>query len=297
MLRQIGAALNTKGSLRVHTGGVISIDHETRKESANEQQGTRRPAAGSRQGSARRQGTPGRSRPSGTAPRVGGDLRRAYEGQLSVVGEAYPTLQTFPDENGLWLLATSSILSGLTREATFLVALPYRLGLGPRAWGFWTTAEYPPQWIGPRHTNFEDGSICAFAPNDGAWAEGGDLRTLFDLYSVWALRQLYLEVFGLWPGKQYALVGSPLAMQVLYRLSECKDDELCGCGSETLRYAECCKPEDSKWNRIELIEHFLRAIPGGFGSRKPPAQIVKFIDGSDTLPSLADAISWSHALG
>lgn len=124
----------------------------------------------------------------------------------------------------------------------------------------------------------DDGTICAFAPNDGAWAEGGDLRTLFDLYSVWALRHLYLEVFGLWPGKQYALLG-PLALQVHYRLSECKDDELCGCGSETLRYADCCKPEDLKWNRLQLIEHFLRAIPGGFASRKPPAQVADFIEG------------------
>lgn len=207
---------------------------------------------------------------------------------MRLAGEAYPTLATFPDEDGLWLLVKSSILPGLTREATFLVALPYRLGVGPWAWGFWTETGSPPRWIGPRHTNFQDGTVCAFAPNDGAWTEGGDLRTLLDLYTVWAARQLLLEISGLWPGKQYALIGSPAALQVHYRLSECRDDELCGCGSETVRYADCCKPGDLMWNRLQLIEHFMRAIPGGFASRKPPAHVVDFIDGRTSLPSMAD---------
>lgn len=288
MLRQIGAALNTKGSLRVHTDGVISVDHETKKESADERERERRPAARPRQRTARRQGAPGGSRPSSPASRVGRDLQQAYESQLRPAGEAYPTLATYPDKDGLWLLVKSSILPGLTREATFLVALPYQPGLGPRAWGFWTETGSPPRWIGPRHTNFRDGSVCAFAPNDGAWTEGGDLRTLLDLYTVWAARQLFLEISGLWPGKQYALIGSPVALQVHYRLSECRDDELCGCGSETLRYADCCKPEDLKWNRLQLIEHFMRAIPDGFASRKPLAQVVNFIDGGASLPSMAD---------
>jgi len=82
----------------------------------------------------------------------------------------------------------SSPLSTLTREATFLVALPYRSGPGPRAWGFWT-AGTATSWIGPRHINFGDGSICAFSPDEGAWSEGGDLRTLIDLYNVWALAE------------------------------------------------------------------------------------------------------------
>lgn len=288
MLRQIGTALDTSGSLRVHTNGMISIDHETRKDSADGRQATRRPAARSRERAARRQGASRGSRPSGPASRIGGDLHHAYESQLRLAGEAYPTLATFPDKDGLWLLAKSSVLPSLTREATLIVALPYRPGLGPRAWGFWTAAETPPTWIGPRHTNFHDGTICAFAPNEGAWSEGGDLRTLFDLYTVWAARHLYLEVFGRWPGKQYALLGSPLALQVLYRLSECEDDELCGCGSETLQYADCCKTEDLKWNRLQLIEHFMSAIPGGFGSRKPPVPIVAHIEGRAARPSIAE---------
>lgn len=288
MLRQIGAALNRNGSLRVHIDGVISVDHQTQKENADERQRARRRAARPRQRAARRQGAPSGSRTSGAASRVGRELQQAYESHLRPAGEAYPTLATYPDKDGLWLLVKSSILPGLTREATFLVALPYRSGVGPRAWGFWTETGSPPRWIGPRHTNFQDGTICAFAPTDGAWAEGGDLRTLLDLYTVWAARQLFLEVFGLWPGKQYTILAGPLALQVLYRLSECKDDELCACGSETLRYADCCKPGDLKWNRMELIENFMQAIPGGFTSRKPPDHVVGFIDGRASLPSMAE---------
>jgi hypothetical protein len=48
-------------------------------------------------------------------------LRAAYEGQLTRLAEAYPTVRTFPDDDGMWLLANSSIISDLAREATFLV--------------------------------------------------------------------------------------------------------------------------------------------------------------------------------
>jgi hypothetical protein len=187
----------------------------------------------------------------------------------------------------MWLLARSSIISGLARDATFLVALPYQSGAGPRAWGFWTAIGLP-KWIGPRHTNFQDGSICAFSPDDGAWFEGGDLRTLLDLYSVWTLRNLHFEVFGRWPGKQYGLFGADPRVQAYYRQIECNDDELCGCGSETRRYVDCCKPSDVQWNAIELMSIFLRHVPGGFSTRRPPPSIVEFVEGRSALPRIAD---------
>jgi hypothetical protein len=213
-------------------------------------------------------------------------LRAAYDGQVKSLAEAYPTLRTYPDDDGMWLLARSSIISGLAREATFLVALPYRLGAGPRAWGFWTD-DGRDWWIGPRHTNFQDGSICAFSPDDGAWSEGGDLRTLLDLYSVWTLRHLYLEVFGRWPGKQYALLGADPRVQAYYRQIDCKDDELCGCGSETRRYAECCKPSDLQRDVTQLMPLFLRHVPGGFTSRRPPPSVEGFIEDRSALPKIA----------
>jgi len=187
----------------------------------------------------------------------------------------------------MWLLARSSIISGLAREAIFLAALPYRPGPGPRAWAFWA-ADGKPRWIGPRHTNFQDGSICAFAPDEGAWSDGGDLRTLLDLYSVWTLRHLHLEVLSRWPGRQYGLLGADPRVQAYYRWIECKDDELCGCGSKTRRYAECCKLSDLQLDLIEIMPHFLREIKGGFQSRRPPPAIVGFVAGRSALPRIAD---------
>lgn len=289
VLEQIGAALDEHRPLRVHVHGQIALDYPqiaSAKEFGNERQGKTRSAARSRERSARRKGTASGSRSAGPPPRVGGDvLRPAYEGQLECVTEAYPSLRTFPDDDGMWLLARSSIIPGLQREATFLVALPYRSEVGPRAWGFWAAAGSC-SWIGPRHTNFQDGSICAFSPNDGAWYEGGDLRTLLDLYSVWAARHLYLEVFDRWPGKQYGLIGSDPLVQAYYRLRECKDDELCGCGSESRPYAECCKLSDQRMDLLEGASRFLRHVPGGFSTRRPPPSVVEFVEGRSEIPRM-----------
>jgi hypothetical protein len=108
---------------------------------------------------------------------------------------------------------------------------------------------------------------------------GGDLRTLLDLYSAWTVRHLHLEVLCRWPGKQYTVLGADPRVQIYYRRIECKDDELCNCGSETQRYAECCKPFDQQWNIIELMSLFPRQIVGGFSGRCLPASVVNFVEG------------------
>ncbi len=293
MLQQVGSALDEDRPLRVYDHGVVALDRQSKtansaKENGDERQAQTGPSARSRKRAAGRQGPAGGSRSAGAAPRVGGDvLRAAYEGQVAGLEKAYPTLQIYPDDAGMWLLATSSILKGLPREATFLVALPYRLAAGPRSWAFWTAAGRH-RWIGPRHTNLGDGSICAFSPDEGAWSEGGDLRTLLDLYSVWSLRHLHLEKFGRWPGRQYALVRGDPRVQAYYRLREWRDDELCGCGSVNRRYSECCKPFDERLNRIEIMQLFAQQVPGGFGSRRPPQPIMDFIEGRSGRPRIAD---------
>lgn len=191
------------------------------------------------------------------------------------------------DEHGTWLLAESAVLAGLPQAVTFLVALPDTPGAGARAWAFWRRPDGP-VWIGPRHTNFQDGSICAFSADDQAWEEGCDLRTLLDLYSVWVLRHLHLAHLGRWPGKQYALLNGHPHLQAYYRLIECRPDELCGCGSESRRYAECCRPWDLKRNFTSLASLFLRHVDGGFSSRRPPDAVTAFLGSSAPLPSMAD---------
>ena len=291
MLQQVGTALDEHRPVRVHIHGLVALEQKfpiatSAEENGDERQGKRRSTARSRKGAARRKGPPRGSRKAAAAPRIGGDiLRAAYEGQVTCVAEAYPTLQTFPDDDGMWLLATSSIIPDLAREAIFLVALPYRRGLGPVAWAFWT-AQGQSWWIGPRHTNYQNGSICAFSEDDGAWCDGGDIRTLLDLYSLWALRHLHLEVFGRWPGKQYSLRSADPRVEAYYRQTQCEDDELCGCGSETRRYADCCKPSDLQWNFFELMSLFRNQVGGDL--RKPPPPIAGFIESRSALPRITD---------
>ena len=298
-LQEVGAALDDGRLLRVQNQGIVAVDRLStarpkRLENPYEGKGPSGSATRSRQGSAGRQGTAGRprsacrSRSAGATPRISSArLGEAYQDQLATVENAYPTLRKFPDDDGMWLLARSAILSGLSREATFLVGVPFERGVQPKSWGYWSRSGHH-SWIGPRHTNFGDGSICAFSPADGAWSEGGSLTSLLDLYSAWALRQLHLEVNGRWPGRQYALTGSDPRVQAFYRLREFKDSEFCGCGSETARYAECCKPNDMRDRFEELATTFIRLVPGGFSSRRPPDQVTDFIMGRSGVPRLSD---------
>lgn len=299
-LAEFGRALTEGLPLRVHNEGIVAIDRDPplhrAKENSNERQGTTGSAAGPRQGPSGRQGPARGPRPPRAPARLGrGDLQAAYEDQLAAFGEAYPDHEVHADQDGLWLLVRSRVIPGLDRKAAFLIALPFEPATGPRAWGFWIVAGEQPRWIGPRHINFHEGSICAFSPDDGAWSEGGDLRTLVDLYTVWALRHLHLEAFGRWPGRQYALSGAPPAVQAFYRRTECRDNELCGCGSTTLQYRQCCKPADVALDFAPLASVFLKAVPGGFATRKPPPPVLGFMLGNAPLPRIRDVHLQLHA--
>ena len=169
----------------------------------------------------------------------------------------------------------------LNADATFIVGLPFHADVGPRGWGFWNKPDGP-QWIGDRHTNFFDGSVCAFSPDDGAWAEGGELDTLFNLYTVWAMRHLHLAVIGRWPGRHHSL-DHPY-----YRLMEIGPEELCTCGLKGVRYSDCCRPRDIVNDLVRMKSHFELWQGGGIRGRAPPAAISEHIVGKGDLPALRD---------
>jgi hypothetical protein len=171
----------------------------------------------------------------------------------------------------MWLQVESAVLDGLDRTATFLLAIPFDPGSFPRAWGFWKLPDGP-KWIGPRHTNFTDGSICAFVPDSGTWRPGDPLDLLLDLYSVWALRHLYLEQFDRWPGAQY----SP---HPFYSLVEFKADELCSCDlyDPPQQYGLCCRPQHMRMNFGMMKADFERAMCCRITDRTPPARILTFV--------------------
>ena len=191
----------------------------------------------------------------------------------------------------MWLLVESSILKDIDRSATFLVAIPYAPDGFPRAWGFWNFAGGP-RWIGPRHTNFPDGSICAFVPESGTWCQGDRLDSLLDLFTVWALRHLFLEEFGRWPGRQFSA-------HPFYSLAEFKADEFCSCEKEEppRRYGECCKPEHLKRNLLELKADFESTMGCHLNDRNAPPPILDFIDGRGSLPPIAETLGISTSVG
>lgn len=274
-LRAVGMQLDAGSDLHVFGDGVLALKRSIAgvetlgAENCHEQSRTSGSAAGSWQGASGWQGSAGRSWTPGEAePPCGGSLCENYLGQLDELFAAYPRTAVWTGNEGMWLAVESSVLTGLDRWATFLIAVPFRSLHPVRAWAFWTTpADHV--WIGPRHTNAIDGSICAFNPAEGTWRTGGNLIELIDQYTKWAFCHLHLETLRWWPGRQ-------TAEYVYERLIELKDNEWCGCRPESKRYADCCKQSDLAADRfraaIEFVGRFLKYKP-----RQPPASVSRLM--------------------
>lgn len=280
-LRKIGYQLDEDIFPRIMKGGIVTPSEAApsistwAKEIQNEQQRQRRSETRPWTGAAggKRQ-TDRRRTSSATAPFICTDLQTQYEGELTAVHEAYPGTRVWHKQDGLWLLTESLLLPGLWQKAVFLTGIPFSRRHTVRSWGFWmgTPLRFP-TWIGPRHTNFPDGSICAFEPTDGTWNLGDSLLVLLDIYTLWAFRHLHLEVLQRWPGRQ-------VAHFVYERLAEQKPTELCGCGSDRC-YGDCCQAKDLRSNRILEAITFLN-----LGGRTPPDLVTKFIQKQDDPPQI-----------
>jgi hypothetical protein len=269
LLQEIGSQLDRQRFPRVHNGGIVApsdlaVCSTLGEETFDEDE--RRSATRARKGTPGGEGSTGESRSARqTAPLVGASLQAGYENELDAVHRAYPGTKVWQQEDGLWLLAESSLLPGLRKAAIFLTGISYARAI-VRGWGFWRHPFLGVTWIGPRHTNFPDGSICAFHPVDRTWIVGDPIVCLLDLYTLWALRHLYLEVFGRWPGPQ--AVFHPYE-----RILELREDEWCGCGRTERLYGECCRDKDLARNRIADAVNFVIDFAGG--RREPPRRIVQ----------------------
>ena len=244
-----------------------------------------RSETGSRTGSAGGQGTAGRqaprgSRPSGGAtPVVRADLQAIYDTELGKVQQAYPGTLVWHQDRGLWLLTRSSLLAGCGRYALFLTGILYSWQV-VRSWGFWQDLFTAATWIGPRHTNFPDGSVCAFEPTDNTWVIGDPAVRLLDLYTVWAVRHLHLQVFGRWPGRQ-------TAHHPYERVLELRDDEYCGCLLGDRLYGDCCRDKDLRKIRVADAVSFIYS-PNWV--REPPEAVVRFVRQEKKEPPRLDEL-------
>jgi hypothetical protein len=273
LVRRIGLGLDRQVFPTVADGGLVvpsepaAPDLHLGKE-RNSVKRKKRSATGSWEGSSGWKGQTGWPASPAT-PIVRRSSAADYAEELRRLESAYPVSRVWVVKEGIWLIAHSALGEGLDREAVFVVAIPFDVARNAQGWGFWSRGSLAfAQWIGPRHTNFPHGSICAFDARDGAWQTGDSPVTLLDLYSVWAIRHLHLERFGRWPGSQ-------AARWAYERLVECSEDELCGCGSLDRTYAECCLAEDARRNRIQDAVVFVLETSGG--KRSPPAEILQFL--------------------
>ncbi|MDB5933462.1 MAG: hypothetical protein JWQ01_806 [Massilia sp.] len=239
-----------------------------------------RPRTSGRPRPPRQPRTPGGSRaPSSTASLIGAELRGQYEKELTAVEVAYPGTQHWLNDDAIWLVVESSLLPDLGYKAYFVVAI-FLGNPAVKSWGFWGTPVVGYEWIGPRHTNFPDGSICAFDLTDGTWEMGQSLVKLLDLYTIWAVRHLHYRVFGRWPGFQSV-------SHVYERVLEMKANEFCGCSNYRTLYGECCMQRDQSSNLLREAVGFL--LWSGGGLRRPPNSIIKFLQDRTTAPELAEA--------
>jgi hypothetical protein len=218
--------------------------------------------------------SPGGPRPSSSAPQVEFASFRTYEADLAKLRDAYPQVAITQQSQGMWLRLDCQLLEGFPGRVTFLVACFFLPEMFVRAWAYWTTP-FSAQWIGPRHTNYPDGSICAFFPADNTWVPGDSLIALLDLYVLWAIRHLHLKTFGYWPGPQHSsTVGE--------RKREFKDGELCGCDNPRGTYEACCKSGD---NLPDLppsnseLERYQGAVV-----RRPPKAVDRYVRGLSSAP-------------
>lgn len=280
-LEVIGKQLDSNVFPCIKNGGIVvpSTQCDTSnftlgEKSEHEQQRQRRSTAGSWKGNSRGQGaSSGTWQASNTAQIISSDIQQKYLSEMQAVTAAYPRTQIWTEENGIWLLTNSALLNGSNLSATFLVCLPNDLTKTPKAWAFWNGLG----WIGERHTNFPDGSICAFEPSDGTWTPGESLVKLLDLYTLWACKHYYLKEFGKWPGYQ---VGH-FAYE---RFLEFKDDEFCGCNNFNKKYKDCCKLKDSGSTLLKSAIHLSVSI--GYNKRKPPESILDFMYLGESLPKI-----------
>jgi len=286
MLAQIGDQLDrhvfpcvADGGLVVLSGSTVSSTQSTERN--RERREKRRPEAGARQGTTGWKRSTGRPQPSGdTAPVIGTGVRAQYEAQLGALETHYPGAQLWHQGDGIWLLTQSMLLPGLDQHAIFITGLSFSVQK-VLSWAFWAHPLVYPEWIGPRHTNFPDGSICAFEPMDGTWEFGDPLVGLLDIYTLWVVRHLYLRQFERWPGYQSIHFAGE-------RLLELRADEHCGCANSELLYGDCCLPRDLAGNRIgHLLDFYWKTG----GAREPPEAIANFARSRKQLPDLSTLVS------
>jgi hypothetical protein len=205
-----------------------------------------------------------RSRPSNSSAQelrsaeLGGKISTYHATDLAGALAEYSQFRLRLAPPGAWLTGTIRPVPAQEDNAVVILVYPFEPFYPIHCWAWWDTGI----WVGPRHTNYGDGSVCAFEPADttGVWRGGDPLLQLLDYIACWIARHIFLKRRGRWPG--------PQSLHTAFeRLTEHAPNELCGCGSPYL-YEVCHRPSDTAMAETERIAEFLRFCPHPF--RNPP---------------------------
>lgn len=282
VLTEIGWILDSGGRAQATTGGVILPDSPIGclESSGKENFNVRREEArsefdhdGATKGASDKPGSAGKSRSAGKpratrrsssphtpAPFVEPSVSESGR-RLSRLFEAYPGAEIVDTAGSPWVFVPTRLFPESRPRAYFICELHNERTRMPRAWAFWTDQS----WIGPRHTNPPDGSICAFHLEDRTWVPGDSLATLFDLYSLWVAKQLHLKLIGWWPGEQ-------VATGTIERIVEFQPDEWCGCALPKGKYRKCCLSSDLSSITIK------DAVKFNLMERRVPNKVLRLLD-------------------
>ncbi len=290
MLKEIGRQLDSDIYPKVMNGGILALSEPakqnpllSKKEVNHERSGQSRPEAGAGARASRRERqTAGCGASNPPSQVIEPNLQVKYEGELDAVRDAYPGARIWRQPDGFWLLTESSLLHGQQQKALFLTGIPFSPKRVIQSWGFWVAPPLRyPVWIGPRHTNFPHGSICAFDTGDNVWRIGDPIVHLLALYTLWAFRHLHLKEVGRWPGKQVAHIPYE-------RIMEFKEGEFCGCDQSDKYYRDCCRGEDLRRNLMVAYGSYL--LQTGGGVRRPPDSVMNFVRFQEEPPRLGELL-------
>lgn len=279
-LADLGSALDKEQVLSVFRGGFVGfcdadesevMQHVARKAGRS----TARPWSGQRAAERPR-------RAAGEAHNFRSEAaERAFGTELRILAQHYAAL-AIEDQNGLWVVAPSAPLGRDGPQIHFLIAFPFDRSVIPRGWAFDRIGRQA-RPMALKHTNFPDGSICAFMADEGAWAPEDGMTALVDHYSVWAVKSLHRQHLGWWPGKQFGACA-------LYRRMEFMPLEQCGCLSGK-RYRDCHQGADLVVDEGSARREFRLMFKSDYHDRAMPSSILDAAkSGWKKMPQIKDVM-------
>lgn len=270
-VREVGSALFEGRGLQAFDDGVIDVVHSTQPQDAKgnfngERQGFQRPTKGSRQG---RQGTSGGEGQPRSPHSLRAVIRRDFLDveALTELRRHYSSVRRWKEVSGtgVWLAVSIFPLGRGGPQADLIIAVPRDPAVFILSWGFWRI-DGRVVWIGPKHTNYPCGSICAFPAGSGVWTEGHGIRAYVDRLAEWIMRHLYLDAEGLWPGAHEGL-------HIYYRLRHTHPHECCTRCRSLNRYEECCRGIDQLEVRDRDRGHFVNLYGCDVGDQRPHSRL------------------------